>query len=300
MLTFAGCAAFAAPYTASTAPDAAARAVLSTALNRVYDGAPLHTDPAPTIHRNFPQIIEQNFARLDSARSAALIDGLNTKELNSLARNYNNAINDTGRAASLPAVLAYRLDAPRLARLADHFGYAPLYSAIIRVAPEKAYQFDQLANRAVQPAMGVRTAQGVGAYLFYSPEEIYLDFRTMPVGSLGAAGAVYETGALMGTAVSVSFAAGWATGTGLSWVMSEYTPSLWETLGGTLSEMVQRLQDANDDLKRGEVEKTFGDLFSLSYEVSTTIQSLGGDNFVCIAWPTWYNAQAAKVNKSNQ
>ncbi|RQP26257.1 hypothetical protein DZC73_04280 [Albitalea terrae] len=290
--------AFAAPYTASTVPDAAGRAVLSEALSNYAQGAPANMDPAPTIHKNFPQIIEQNFARLNSTTSVTLVNNLTDKELASLARNYDNAVNDLGRAPRLHAVLAYRLDAPHLARLANYFGYAPIYAAIVTVAPEKAVQFDSLANRSAQALGGTRTAQGLGQYLFFTPEEIYLDFRTMPVGSLGATGAAFETGVTLSNGVGAAFFVGWTGGSALGWVLQEYCPDTYDAIGGTVSNMLDRLKDANDDLKKGQIEKSVGDLFGFQSYVYDSL-GMGGDDGVTNSWHV-YNNYLLSINRSKK
>ena len=69
------------PFTAATAPDASSKLALAHPLLKVYQGAPLNASMSPYIHKNFPQIIEQNFARLDAAGAKQLVDNLSEKEL---------------------------------------------------------------------------------------------------------------------------------------------------------------------------------------------------------------------------
>ena len=63
----------------------------------VHPHLPLQTsgDRLYAIHLNFPRVIEQNVARLDSVGARALIDNLSEKELSDLAQLYVTANADT-------------------------------------------------------------------------------------------------------------------------------------------------------------------------------------------------------------
>src|SRR5207244_7974790 len=99
----------------------------------------------------------------------------------------------------------------------QHFGYAPVYAAVVAHAPSKVEVFNANSNPQFMGAGGVQMQGSVGSYLNFTPEEIYLDFRTMPVGALGTTGALYETGVVMSTAVGVAYIGGYTAGSGLAY-----------------------------------------------------------------------------------
>src|SRR5437868_476695 len=127
------------PFTSITAPDQPARQALANPAKAVPQGVP---DVNAAIHKNLPLVIEQNFARLDVPGAAMLVDNLTDKELSKLAQLYNQSNSDTGHKALLLPILAYRLDGARLGRLSQHFGYAPVYAAVVAHAPSKVEVFN--------------------------------------------------------------------------------------------------------------------------------------------------------------
>ena len=135
----------AATYDKDSAPDPISRDVLTHTLKRVHEGAPVGVDPSPTIHRYFPQIVEQNFARLDNQGMGRLVDELSEAELSDLAQLYVNATMDNGLPPKLLYVIAHRLDTSRLGRVSRHFGFAPVYAAVTAMAPAKSEGFSPRA-----------------------------------------------------------------------------------------------------------------------------------------------------------
>ena len=67
------------PLTLLTVPDCVRRMVQAVALNRIVEGATPGVDASFAIHRNFSQVIEQNFARLSEAEATALLDNLSER-----------------------------------------------------------------------------------------------------------------------------------------------------------------------------------------------------------------------------
>ena len=212
------CVAATAPYTALTAPDKESARVLESPLKAIWGDTPASSDRLYAIHLNFPRVIEQNVARLDSVGARALIDNLSEKELSDLAQLYVTANADTGHNPQLLAILANRLDAPRLTRVSHHFGYEPVYEALLATSPTEAAAFAQTpgygylapvphANtvgslRAQAAAGGGATAMvsGISQFIGYTPYETYLSLRTAPVGALGVQGALFETTVIYGAA----------------------------------------------------------------------------------------------------
>lgn len=75
-------------------------------------------------------------------------------------------------------------------------------------------------------------------------EEIYLDFRTAPVGSLSPASAMSETALFASQRVLPAAAAGTAIGTGINYLIETYDPSLSDAIGGTIAGSIEAAQAA--------------------------------------------------------
>ncbi len=273
-------------YTIATAPDALTRSVLANTLWRIDQGAVKGVDSSPTIHKNFPQIIEQNFARLDARAASAVVDSLTDKELSHLAQLYVTAATDTGRHGSpLLQLLATRVDPARLGRLSKFFGYLPTYEAVVRAAPGKAVAFEGFTTRSyAAPRYGMELTGSAGKWMNFTPTEIYLDLRTAPVGALSVSGALYEAAATLATELGIAYGVGYTAGTAANYLLQTYKPELYDTIGGTLNEMVNRLKNATDSATQGNLERSIADLFSFNDTMMDTFESTGGDYMVCEAW----------------
>ena len=238
-----------------TAPDVASRVILASPAVHFEDGATSKADLPAAIHRNYPKIIEQSFARMDATSTKALVDNLSDVELKGIAQLYANGNADAHRTGALLLVAADRMDGPHLARMAKFFGYAPVYEAITKVAPLKAQSFAQnapivyeapvagaatpmttLMSRAAMSASTERLTVLVGGGTLapmqsaFKPavsmtfDELYTGFRTLQVGSMAGTGALYETMMYSGLQLSGAYAGGYAIGTGLTWVAQTYFP----------------------------------------------------------------------------
>ena len=117
-------------FTANTAPDALSRSVLSKAVPSLYHGWIPGTNRFTQLHQNFPQLIEQSFASMDRVAAGRAIDRLNQAELSDLAQLYVTAAANAHRESRLLPLLASRLRAPQLIRLAQHFGTADVAAAV--------------------------------------------------------------------------------------------------------------------------------------------------------------------------
>jgi hypothetical protein len=261
-------------FTAQTAPDLASRKILAHPLLRLDEGALPGTDPRLAVHANFNQVIEQNFARLGKAGTATLVDNLSELELHDLAQLYVNAAADSGHKMRLLDVLANRLDEAHLARIARHFGYTETNAAVARIAPEKLAQFSSLADVAVAaPVAGVALAHvaqggvrpmgpvGIGQFLNMTPYEIYLDFRTAPVGALGVGGSLLESAGVIGVGVSLAWYGGQKAGDVLAPLIETYDPTLWDAIGGTIAEIVNNYTTATTQVQSGQYMSALGSMF---------------------------------------
>ena len=135
-------------YTARTAPDKAARAVLARKLVRLDQGRLPGQPMVDAIRANTQQFIEQNVARLDPARISRLV-ALPADHKRAIAQLYANANGNSPRPPLLYDMLATRFTGAQLAEHAQYFGYVPLYTAAARSAPEKLRTFESLASAAV-------------------------------------------------------------------------------------------------------------------------------------------------------
>lgn len=240
-----------------TAPDAASRLALAQPLARLTAGAGPGADLAQVIHRNFPVAIERNFASLPPHRVAAWLDGMDDASLANLAQLYVNASELVGRRSLAVDILAQRLDTQRLARVATFFGFARVHHALLRAAPEKESGFMLLASpqfrgpdlgggvplRTAPSALAGLSANGPGVapslsyfpFLEYTLEEIYLAFRTAPVGATGVVASLFQTTMVVGAATYFAWGVGTTIGGWIASGMQTFAPSVWDSLGAMLS-----------------------------------------------------------------
>jgi len=315
-------------FTSRTAPDAISRDILANELVRINVGAHPRTDPSQAIHRNFPQIIEQNFAKLDARGMAELVDALSDAELSDLAQLYTNATSDHGRPSKLIYVIAHRLDARRLGRVSRHFGFAEIYGAVTAISPSKVQMFLASSDtRSYGPAPGemrfgpagrfAPTAEqhrqpmrpmsyvpafyspkagalrgdmqqtAFGQFLSYTPYEIYLSFRTAPVGALAVTGALWETAVVLSSMVGTAYASGYAVGTYVVAPMIQtYAPNLYNAIGGTVAGMVENLSTswATGLNAMGYAQSTTASVFQSTSSQISSFSNYGGDFGVSYGW----------------
>ncbi|TAA44924.1 hypothetical protein EA655_08485 [Pseudoxanthomonas winnipegensis] len=92
-------------------------------------------------------------------------------------------------------------------------------------------------------------------------EDIYLDFRTAPVGNLSATSALSETAIFAASRLAPAAAAGTAIGTGISYLIQTYDPSLDDAIGGTIAASLDNFQAAGSDIEKGHYESAYDDMF---------------------------------------
>lgn len=230
-------------FTVDTAPDYASRLALAQPVRRLTDGAMRGADLSAAIHGNFARVIEQNFACASPARLARWLDSVETRSLVTLAQAYVNATEMKGRPTPALEILAHRLDPVRLVRLAEHFGHARVHAAVLKAAPGKLEVFNVRAdvNRS-GPVPGdmnlhrhetpVGGAQGQNYLIFldYTLEEIFLAFRTAPVGATSVAASMFQTGLVVGAGISAAWLTGQAIGSYMVQGMRAYTPNAWNAI----------------------------------------------------------------------
>ncbi|HEU0276970.1 MAG TPA: hypothetical protein VFQ95_04015 [Rhodanobacteraceae bacterium] len=214
------------------------------------------------VQAGFAATIERHFAR---PGAAAVFARLSDKELSDLAALYKSSapVGDV----DLYRTLASRLDANQLIRAAVAFGAAPVEAAVRSVASatvEGAFTAElALDAQAAQStgAVGVSGIHTMTPNVGMTLREIYLDFRTDPVGSLGVRDALAETGFYVGSELVGAATVGYALGQGLNYLIENYAPGLDQAIGGTEYNMVQDMQSAATEFEQGRYEKSIDALF---------------------------------------
>lgn len=130
----------------------------------------------------------------------------------------------------------------------------------------------------VATATGAVHTARLGEFLDYTLFEIYLSFRTAPIGALGVRGALFETVSLLrGPLVSVALA-GYVTGTVLARLLDRYQPGLYSAIGGTLAGMVDRMQTLTEGTRAlGLLQLQIEHEFNPPISIQPSFQQSGGD-----------------------
>jgi hypothetical protein len=243
------------------------------------------------MHGQFAQVLEQNFARVDARVAALMMGHLTDREIANLAQLHTNATAASGLPSRLTEVLAHRLHGKQLARAAAAFGTAPMYESLMRIAPQKLRDLD-LAVMHPAPVIGAMTVAAVksvpdsklaGQFFNYTVEEIYLSFRTAPIGAMGVAGALWETGMVLGQTAGAAFGFGYAVGSGLAGAIQTKAPDLWDAIGGTIDMMLENIFGPLSAAP-GPAEEEMAIAFGLPESTMEAIADTGGDFMVAEAW----------------
>ena len=276
-------------------PYRSARHILAQALPRIDHGARAASDVAAAVHDNFPQIVEQNFARLGRAPFERMFVELSDLEFQGLAGLYMRACMQQARAPRLLDLFAERLDAGKLARLAPHFGSEPLWAALRRTSPAKLLQFDQaLATQptaesapkpvATAPSTAAPPVALTGPTVDYTLYEIYLAYRTAPIGALSVRAALYQASMYAGTHLGLAWWAGQTVGDVLAPLIETHAPGLWVSIGGALHAVVEGLSRATESVTRAIWQIEGAQTFGLTSFESMMMSTTGGDYGVVYDW----------------
>lgn len=284
--------------------DYPSRLVLAQPLLHLTEGAAEGADLSVAVHANFARVIEQNFAMATPLQVACWLDCVEVRSLTTLAQAYVNATEQRGRSALALEILAERLDATRLARLATHFGCQRVSAAVAHAAPSRLAAFMALADRsATGPVAGemnlhrhVRGADSApspsGVFLDHSTEQMYLCFRTAPLGATSVAVALFETGAMVGAALRVSRNPGARIGAYLSLGAQLFPRAVWEPWAPRISAWLQAFPraacwwpslPAEQRLARLQREGCI-DIFQLPPSAQAALAGDGGDHRCTAAW----------------
>jgi len=205
---------------------------------------------------NFAGVINGN---VSSPAGAARLAGLSAAEQQALANSY--AQSNNGNAYALYAILQ-------------------VYS------PEQARRFLPAADRAdlawrsgaLAPQSAIRMAgSGPSPTLDMTLQEIYLEFRTAPVGALSPAASIYMTTAFAAVNLAAAFQAGYTLGTGISWLIQTYAPSLDNAIGATLFNIINSLEVVTTAAGQGLFEQRLLIQLNVSLNTLYTVDYSGSD-----------------------
>jgi hypothetical protein len=295
-------------YSATTAPDAVSREVLSQPLHSFEEGAVTPQDIPGAIHRNLPLVVEQAVAGMRPSKARAWLDGMSDFQLQRVAQLYVKSNADTKRAGKLLQVLAARLDGARLGRLSKFFGSEEVALAVSSVAPEKMAAFAaNTSSEFVAPAPEAVTALGTGRGVIdpmWTPaismtlEELYDGFYSMQVGSMATTAALYETASYAGTKLVPAFGYGYAFGTGLSYVMENYMPTFYYNTFvpavGNAADYLQSVVDTTYDYSPvvdllGPYQGSSMPVMGVPADAQGEMLRTGGDYQTEVAYHTYYD-----------
>jgi hypothetical protein len=238
---------------------------------------------ARALHREFPQIIEQNLASLDPVAMSEWVDNAEPALWPTLAACYETAIANAGRPHVLADLLALNLDIERLARLAPYLAPQTLETALMRWRPEQHAGFLQLT--ATSPHGVAASTMNSGPTIDYTLREVYLSYRTAPVGSLTVRAALYEATVFAGRHLVVAWGVGTLIGSGLAPLIQHYAPGLWNNIGASVHWFVSQFQSATTVTERGRAQRDLlqpMDVGEGGYRILTTT---GGDYLVAKELP---------------
>lgn len=214
------------------------------------------------IHRNFPAIIEHNMRTADTT---VLLGRLSDREIADLAAVYTRA--NAGSAAPLLKILAQRADGATLQRLTMAFGDTAVSKAVQRYAPSEVQgDFLLRSNEPTAHSLESKNQPSQGPTpdatptVDMTPTELYLEFRTAPIGSLSPMGALFEAGTFAATRLSGAFGVGYTLGSGMAYLTETYAPDVWDSIGGTIDQSIHNILDATDHLMQGDFERAFDDV----------------------------------------
>jgi hypothetical protein len=220
--------------------------------------APLLGTSQEEIKQRFAGIVEMNFRTGDVP---LLVSSLSDRELKDIATLYAGSAPESDH---LLRIIIQRVDDQGLARISNAFGpsvVAPLLVQYNRATPMQ--RLGTMLAAPTVPAAGASeiTLDGPGPTLDMTLQEIYLEYRTAPVGSVGPAAALAETTMYSGGWLAAAWGAGYAFGTGIHDLIEMYDPALDDVIGGTIQQAVDDINVAADEFSEGYYESAADSLF---------------------------------------
>lgn len=220
------------------------------------------------IHKNFASVIEANFA---NGPTETLLGRLSDKELVALARHYQDVAGT--QSTPLLKTLASRVSDEGMIRVARAFDQQAVRTAVINYAPASVREsFTNRMDVVQTPLLASDIRAGGISKMGTSPaptvdmtlNEIYLDYRTAPVGSLSPAGALAETAMFAGGRLTAAAGVGYELGTQINGLIDEYDPDLGDAIGGTIDGTVTAYHDAVSEIEQGHYQSAWDDMFGFA------------------------------------
>lgn len=260
-----------------TNPFSVLRIGLQTTKDFRYSGQPEFQTRAPQlgatpdeIHANFAGIIEGNF---QNGSAEHVLNNLSDRELGDLAGLYSTRTQ--GKIQPLLKILAQRLSDQALVRVVKVFGTEPVQKAVEAYAtPHVRNSFNAkivtlgLTTETLSAPDSALPMQGPAPTVDMTIPEIYLEFRTAPIGSLNPTAAISETGIFAASRLVPAYYVGTAIGSGISYLIDTYDPALSDAIGGTVAGMVDATNQSWTELKQGQYQASFDALFG--YPISNS------------------------------
>ncbi|WP_147293168.1 hypothetical protein [Dyella monticola] len=91
--------------------------------------------------------------------------------------------------------------------------------------------------------------------------DIYLEFRTAPIGNLSVKSAIAETGLFSASRLLPAYGTGALIGAGINSLIDTYDPALGDAIGGTIAGMVDATNQSWSEIKQGQYQASFDALF---------------------------------------
>lgn len=232
----------------------------------IAPGARHYWEFPDAINNSFQGTIESNIEGMPAAQLQQLLASMNAAELNDLAYEYSNATRNSSKRAHLLDILASKCDAATLARIGNHFGFEDTYAAAVKVSTTLATSLSLLLSPLATRSQGPSRPAGRGLIatgntpapnIDMTIRQIYLDYRTAPVGSLSVRAALYETASFVGTRLGLTFGYGYAVGTAINHVWSTYAPESYDAFSNVLGQTVDSFMNTASAILNG---KAFADL----------------------------------------
>jgi len=200
----------------------------------------------------------------------------------------NGNVSSTAGASRLAGLSAAEQQALANAYAQHNAGnvYA-LYAILQAYSPEQAARFLPAANRAdlawrmgtlkPQITSELAPAAGPSPSLDDTLTDIYLEFRTAPVGSLSPAASIYMTTTFAAVNLYAAFQAGYTLGTGISYLIQTYAPSLDNAIGAALYNIINSLEVASTAFSQGIFEQKLLPVLGVSLPNLYTVDYSGSD-----------------------
>lgn len=240
------------------------------------------------IQKRFAAVQEMNFATGDPK---LIVSRLSNKELRDIAGSYNESA-PVGNN-NLLRILATRLDAKSLGRIADAFGTVRVNAAVETYAPASVQrEFTQEIEThpmMLPPPGGGGDPGDTPPSSSETLQEIYLDYRTAPVGNTSPAASITEAGVFAAVKdLTWVWTYSYLAGEGINWLIETYDPSLDDAIGGTEYSMLEDIDLATTEFDQGNYEAGLDDLFG--NPIGTLENEINGDWDTLQSFGYWYES----------